>query len=207
MTRNRSAIGSIGTLIGTVNPKMVLAAVLLLVMAVLWLRVFLRGRSGPETVQAQIPVEPSAGEQAAGGRTESKVLLQPRLLPVLAGRHDRPERDPFVFDRSQWFRPERQILDIQPQEPVSSSAGQGREILAKKIAKDLILQAVIKDPSGIPVQACVNGVVLARGGVLKLKENGEMYELKVSEIGSQHVKFEYEDMVFVVKMPSLEWLD
>ncbi len=66
---------------------------------------------------------------------------------------------------------------------------------------------MIKDPSGIPIQACVNGVVLTRGGVLKLKENGEMYELNVSEIGSQHVKFEYQDMVFVVKMPSSEWLD
>jgi len=185
---------------------MVLAAVLLLVMAVLWLRVFLRGRSGPETVQAQVPIEPSAG-QASGERTASKVLLQPRLLPVLAGQHERPERDPFVFDRSKWFHTERQASEVQPQEPTTSSAGRERGVLSQKIAKDLILQAVIKDPAGVPTQACVNGVVLSRGGILKVKENGETYELKVSDIGSQHVQFEYQDMVFTVKMPSSEWLD
>jgi len=185
---------------------MVLATVLLLVMAVLWLRVFLKGRSGPETVQAQVPIEPSSGGRTAGERTESKVLLQPRLLPVLTGQHDRPERDPFVFDRSKWFPSGRQASDVQSEEPVSSTR-QERDVLVQKIAKGMILQAVIKDPAGVPVQACVNGVVLSRGGILKVKENGETYELKVSDIGSQHVQFECQDMVFTVKMPSSEWLD
>jgi hypothetical protein len=139
-------------------------------------------------------------------RKETQVRLQPRLLAVEAGRHDRIERDPFVLDRARWFPQEAQRVEsVQPETPAACAAPQ--DALFEKIAKGLVLQAVIRDPSGIPVQACVNGVVLSRGGILKLKENGETYELKVSDIGPEHVQFVCQDRAVTVQMPSSEWLD
>ncbi|MEJ5259431.1 MAG: hypothetical protein WHS88_04490 [Anaerohalosphaeraceae bacterium] len=191
-------------LAGTMNPKAVLAAVLLLVMAVLWLRVFLRGRSGPEEAQAQSllsgPAERSAEEPAA-----PKLLIEARPLPVESERHGRTETNPFVFAPAKWFPAEIQS-SVSVQEPADSTAAIQKGLL-EKIAGQLLLQAVIKDPGGVPVQVCVNGVVLSRGGTLKIREKGEIYELRVREIGTQEVQFDCLDNVLTVKMPSSEWLD
>ncbi len=191
-------------LAGTINPKTVLAVVLLLLMAVLWLRVFWKGRSGPEAAQAQSflsgPAERSAEEPAA-----PKLLIEARPLPVETERHGRTERNPFVMDPDRWFPPATPS-SVSAQEPTDSAAAQQKGLL-EKIAKQLQLQAVIKDPSGMPVQVCVNGVVLLRGGTLKVREKGEIYELKVRDIGTQEVQFDCLDNVLTVKMPSSEWLD
>lgn len=208
MKRTEKTIGNIGTLLSTVSPKTVLAAVLLLVMALLWLRVFLRGQGGPNTAEALtvLTAEPVAVGRSSPERTAAKMFLQPHPLPVEPGRHDRLLQDPFVLDRAKWFPQEQpSAVSVQAEEPVPAAAQQ--EALLRKIAEKLLLQAVIKDPSGLPVQVCVNGVVLPRGGILKLKENGETYELKVLDMGPQQVRFECQNRVITVQMPSSEWLD
>jgi hypothetical protein len=207
MSRNRTAIGSVGTFLGTVNPKVVLAAALLLLMAVLWLRVFLRGRSGPAAVQAQT-LPGQTANQPSGGSSAPKAVLQPLSLPVVEGRHDRLWRDPFVVERSEWFAQADNPASVDsPREGKEPSEEQRQQADLQKIAGTVLLQAVIKDPAGVPVRACVNGTVLSKGETLKVKENGKVYELKLTDIGASEVQFCYQTLSFTVKMPSSEWLD
>lgn len=184
-----------------------MAAALLLLMAVLWLRVFLRGHSEPAAVQAQT-LPGQIASQPSGGSSATKAVLQPLSLPMVKGRHDRLWRDPFVAQRSEWSAQADNPASVEsPQEEKEPSEEQRRQADLQKIARTVLLQAVIKDPAGVPVQACVNGTVLSRGETLKVKENGKIYELKLTDIGASEVQFCCQALSFTVQMPSSEWLD
>lgn len=206
MKRSRTTFGNLGTLVGSIPPKAVLAAVLLLVMALLWLRVFLRGRGGPELVEAQALPE-QVSSPTSRRATSPSIVMERVALPVVAGWHDQLERDPFVFDRSKWPGLEEPAAVSVQSRPSESSEKQQRNALLQKVVGELILQAIIKDPSGVPIQACLNGTVLAVGGRLKIRSHGEIYEFTLTEIGSDEVRLEYQNVLFTVKMPSSEWVD
>lgn len=191
-------------LVGTVNPKLIMAGVLLTLMAGLWLRVFLRGRSGPARAQAQ-SVSLAPADVSTANSTVKPVVLQPVLLPVEAGRHDRLQGNPFVLDRSRWTHPAAQSpLD----EGSSADAGeQKHRANLQRISQRLVLEAIVRDPGGVPVKACVDGTVLFKGSIFKVKENGEIYDLNVTEIRATEVKLAWQVYDLTIKMPSSEWLD
>ncbi len=172
-------------LVGTVSPKMIVAAVLLTLMAALWLRV----------------------SALKNDTTEKTIHLQPVSLPVIAGRHDRLQGNPFVMDRSRWIRPDG-ATDLQP----SGKSGadglvQKDQANLQRISQRLVLQAVVRDPDGVPIKACVNGTVLFKGSTFIAKENGEQYDLSVKEINATEVRLSWQVYDLTIKMPSSEWLD
>ncbi len=192
-------------LVGTVSPKMIVAAVLLTLMAALWLRVFLRGRGGPARAGAQTISNPISALK--NDTTEKTIHLQPVSLPVIAGRHDRLQGNPFVMDRSRWIRPDG-ATDLQP----SGKSGadglvQKDQANLQRISQRLVLQAVVRDPDGVPIKACVNGTVLFKGSTFIAKENGEQYDLSVKEINATEVRLSWQVYDLTIKMPSSEWLD
>lgn len=187
-------------LIGTVNPKLIVAAVLLTLMGILWLRVFLRGRTGPARAQAQ-----SASPAPAADAAAKPAVLHPVSLPVEAGRHDHLQGNPFVLDRSRWAQAAAPSL---PEEGSSADAGeQKHRTNLHRISQRLVLEAIVRDPDGVPIKACVDGKVLFKGSLFKVKENGEIYELNVTEISATEVKLAWQVYDLTVKMPSSEWLD
>jgi hypothetical protein len=192
-------------LVGTVNPKMIVAAVLLTLMGGLWLRVLLRGRSGPARAGAQsvsLSAAASMNEPAA-----KSVFVQPVSLPVVAGRHDRLQGNPFVLDPSRWSRPDSTAnLQADGKSPADAQ-GQKHEANLQRISQRLVLEAVVRDPDGVPIKACVDGTVLFKGSTFKVKENGEQYELNVKEIRATEVRLSWQVYDLTIKMPSSEWLD
>jgi len=201
LRKNSNAVS--GNFMETVSPKMIMAAILLIIMAGLWMRVLLRGRSGPAKAAAQ-SVVPSA---AASDPAEKSVRIRPLTLPVVSGRHDRIQTDPFVLDAAQWFYDSKQT-------PATSSKISDVDLKEQKtkadlhrIAQRLVLEAVVKDTDGVPIKACVNGTVLFRGSTIKIQENGELYELKVTEIRATEIKLVWQVFDLTIRMPSSEWLN
>jgi len=194
------------TLMGSINPKMVTATILLIMMAILWLRVFLRGRSGPAMARANGAESVQVSLPAADPMVRS-VSIHPVSLPVVPGRHDRLAIDPFVFDRAKWYGP---VEDTQPENTgISKTDAEEQKHRAnlQRISERLVLEAVVKDTNGVPIKACVNGTVLFKGSTIQVKENGEIYELTVTEVRATEIKLVWQVFDLTIKMPSTEWLD
>lgn len=198
-----------GTMIGTLSPKMIIAAVLLIAMAGLWLRVILRGRSGPAKAQAQNAQNSQAVQSETQGiyQADKPILLQTVSLPVVSGRHDRMQIDPFVFDPAQWIHTAERSRADGPDISNADLIEQKHGANLQRISKRLVLEAVVKDTNGVPINACVDGTVLFKGSTIKVKENGEIYELKVMEVCETEIKLAWQVFALTIKMPSSEWLD
>ena len=207
MPRNTNNLS--GSIVSSISPKAVIAAVLLIAMTGLWLRVFLRGRSGPAAAQAQNARNAQAAQSESRtimGMEESK-KLRPVALPVVPGRHDQLQIDPFVFDPVQWAHAADHASPDSPELSNADAAEQKHWANLQRISKRLVLEAVVKDADGVPINACVDGKVLSKGSTLKVKENGEIYELKVVEVCETEIKLAWQVFALTVKMPSSEWLD
>lgn len=191
---------------GSLSPKVVIAAVLLIVMAGLWLRVFLRGRSGPAKAQAKTAQNAQSEIQTAGQMEKSKTI-RPVLLPVVPGRHDQLQGDPFVYNPARWAHAADQPHPDSPEMSNADEQQQKHWANLQRISKRLVLEAVVKDANGVPINACVDGKVVFKGSILKVKENGEIYELKVVEVCETEIKLAWQVFALTVKMPSSEWLD
>jgi hypothetical protein len=184
---------------------MIVAAVLLILMGALWLRVLLRGRSGPARAGAQT-VSSSSAVLMKDSAAKS-VFVQPVSLPVVAGRHDRPQGNPFVLDRSRWSRPDGTANVQAGAKSSADTEAQRHQTNLQRISQRLVLEAVVRDPDGVPIKACVDGTVLFKGSTFKVKENGEQYDLNVMEIGKTEVRLSWQVYDLTIKMPSSEWLD
>jgi hypothetical protein len=199
--RNNSVVS--GTLLGTANPKVVAATILLIIMMSLWARVLLRGRSGPARANAQD--SPSVVQPVTS--TEKKILIQPVSLPVIAGRHDRLMSDPFILNRARWFGKTDEASQMPAGTQTKDAAEQKHWTNLQAISQRLVLEAVVAGPDGVPIKACVNGTVLFKGSMIKVKENGELYDLKVTEVSASEIKLVWQVYTLTIKMPSSEWLD
>ena len=188
---------------------MVIAVVLLIMMAGLWLRVFLRGRSGPSRAQAQNLQSPQSGplKSQLGLQAEKPKALRQVSLSMVPGRHDRLQIDPFVFDPVQWTHAADHSRSDTPGMSNAGAEEQKHWANLQRISKRLVLEAVVKDADGVPINACVDGTVLFKGSTLKVKENGEIYELTVVEVCETEIKLAWQVFALTVKMPSSEWLD
>ena len=189
---------------GNLSPKVIAAAVLLVLMAGLWLRVFLRGHSGPSKVSAktvQTPVQSKMAEE------KKSLHILPVSLPVIPGRHDRVNLDPFVLDQKQWFAKSENPLAETSAAPSPDTDEQKHRANLQRISQRLVLEGVVKDVNGVPIKACVDGKILFQGSTIQIKENGEIYELKVIEICSSEIKLAWQVFTLTIKMPSSEWLD
>lgn len=185
-----------------ISPKTIAAVVLLAVMALLWGRVLLSGKSGPAAVQAQ-EVQPLQEQPAVQTTRPEKIL--PVKLDVLEGRNDVLSGN--LFSAANW-----KAFDlVNGKNEVSVDMTQAGDDLGKKrhqsnlekIAQTLKLEAVVQGADGKPYQVFVNDAVLTVGSVLTVKEGPDPYELVLKEIKESEALFVWNDISVILKMTEM----
>jgi hypothetical protein len=177
--------------------KIVIAAVLLSVMAMMWLRVFLK--SGPEQASAAINVG-AAGSQVAANQP-AQARLSYIKLNVTTGRNDRLTRDIFTAQNPAVFgwgddstRRQSNIVT----DPDSNRAMNAETI--RRIAKVLTVDAILVGSRGNSSEAFVKDKLVTTGSKLAVKNEDKIYTFTVTEIQHNKVIFECQNVTIAVKM-------
>lgn len=176
--------------------KTLAAVALVSIMAILWGRVLLSGKSGPATATAQ---ELNLQEQAKAP-TPASLRIAPIELDRLEGRHDALSGDMFCNDFWKAFNteekpPEAPVLQQTPEE--------GHRENLEKIVRAFKLEAIIRDADGVPSQVFIDDKILAVGSVLTVKEGPEQYALVLREISDNAVLFDWNDIAVTKKMTEM----
>lgn len=184
------------------SPKTMIMIVLVSVMAILWGRVLLKGKSGPESVHAQETDQ--LQQQLAQTESAPAVEIEPVSLPQWPGRNDALSRDFFSDEHLIGSGPgvsaNSQTGDVEINAS-DESIEHAHRVKLEQIAKRLLLEAVIEDDEGHPVQAFVEGKILSVGSVLTVQEGPDRYELTVEQINEKEIVFSWNSVSVVLKMP------
>lgn len=157
----------------TTEPKTIVAAALLLLMGVMWLRVFF-GNGKPAQALAYVETK-----QTEDVKVEPAVDIEPVPLPIIAGRHDRLTKDYFAV--ALW--PQQQQLQPQDvQRHLENHAERQRRDFISTLPSRLNIEVVLMPTGQEPAKVCLNGKVLAEGQALILKDKDQIYELIITQI-------------------------
>jgi hypothetical protein len=178
-----------------VNGKMILVGGLILVLAFMWIKVFVGGSSATDEANAEV----SVASTAIG---KKKVIKMKRLpLPFEFGRHDRLTADLFAprdigikVGKTGFYR------DNQEKEQKIKS----KKDAAGKLAEKLKLEAIIIGVNGLSNKAFMNGKIMVIGDKLELKLNDKKYELFVVEIFHNKVVLKWNEYTISVRMAKLD---
>ncbi len=179
------------------NGKTLAATVLVVLMAVLWGRVLLKGKGGPAEADAGQASQPQTAQP-----TVSPAGIEPVVLDVLKGRHDALTCD--MFSTANWI-----AFNLTEKQEVPSNAEvssqednleKRHQLNLEKMAKTLKLEAVIHNADGIPYQVFVNDAILTVGSVLTVKEGPDQYELSLREIEENEALFVWDKFSITLKM-------
>lgn len=157
----------------TIEPKTVVAAALLLLMGIMWMRVFF---TSGKPAQAAAYSETKEKEQV---KAEPAVNIEPVPLPVIAGRNDRLTKDYFavvLWPQQHSSTPQ----DVQGR--LRNDAEQQRLDFVNTLLSRLSIDAVLMPTGQEPAKVCLNGKVLTEGQTLTLKDKDQTYELTITQI-------------------------
>lgn len=157
----------------TIEPKTVVAAALLLLMGIMWVRVFF---SSGKPAQA---VAYSETNQTQEVKAEPAIHIEPVPLPVIAGRNDRLTKDYFAV--ALWPQ-QRSSMPQDVQASLRNDAEQQRHDFINTLSSRLSIDAVLMPTGQEPAKVCLNGKVLAEGQALTLKDKDQTYELTITQI-------------------------
>jgi len=176
------------------RPKVIMAAVLISIMAFMWIKVLANHRA--ERNEAAAAVARTAAQQAAVQQKEQQLKISLHPLPVVPGRNDILTHDIFTADRWKAFPSDsRAKTRTSPQEIDRDDAG-----YINKIAESIILEAVITGPSP---EAFIEGKLVSVGHKLPVRYNDRIYEFTVTEIHETKVVLKWNDFTVDVKMSQL----
>ncbi len=177
------------------RPKVIMAALLISIMAFMWIKVLLNHRA--ERNEAGAAVTRAAAEaQAVGQQKEQQVKISLHPLPVVPGRNDILTHDIFTADRWKAFPSDsRAGTGTSPQEIDRNDAG-----YIDKIAETVTLEAVITGPNP---EAFIEGKLVSVGHKLPVRYNDRIYEFTVTEIHEMKVVLKWNDFTVDVKMSQL----
>ena len=176
------------------KPKVVTAAVLISIMAFMWVKVLVNHRA--EKNEARAASARTTAQQAAAGQQEKLVKITLHPLPVVPGRNDVLSHDIFTADRWKAF----------PSDSRAGTETSGEEIdrndagYIDKIAETITLEAVI---SGTSPEAFIGGKLVSVGHNLPVRYNEQIYEFTVTEIHETKVVLKWNDFTVDVKMSQL----
>lgn len=180
------------------NGKTVVAVVLVGVMAILWGRVLLTGKSGPANAAAQ---DLHTSELLGTPHAQVEKFL-PVKLDALEGRHDVLCGD--IFSANNWhvfdLKTDNQTEKVSPSQNTLATRHQAN---LEKIAANLKLEAIIRDVDGKPYQIYVNDGILTVGSVLTVKEGPEQYELELRRISENEAMFVWNETSITLKMTEM----
>jgi hypothetical protein len=176
------------------KPKVLTAAVLISIMAFMWVKVLVNHRAGKN--EAKAATARTVAQKAAAGQQQKLVKITLHPLPVVPGRNDVLTHDIFTADRWKAF-------------PSNGRAGSGTSTnkinrndagYIDKIAETITLEAVI---AGTSPEAFIEGKLVSVGHKLPVRYNEQIYEFTVIEIYGTKVVLKWNDFTVDVKMSQL----
>ena len=188
--RGRPRNGILGRLAAE-KKKSITALCLVAIMALMWIRVLIKGSPG------KAEGSPAAGGTVVDTEPTEKVKVSFIELPEVTGRNDVITRDFFACDRWQEFR-----IDADSKKPVgngevSSITEDGIEETIGRVAKEMELQVV---ESGDNPHVQINDRLLSVGGILPVSYGGKKYEFEVVRIEGEEVQMRYEGIDVVLRL-------
>ena len=183
-----------------ISPKMMAMVVLLVVMAILWGRVLLKGTGGPAAANAQ---DQESIQDTISDMASKAVEIEAVELPMLPGRNDRVSNNLFSSENWTAFELNHNQDDSKGGVKVDGT-GHATELTHRsrleRIAGRLKLEAVICDAQNRPFQAFVEDKILSVGSTLTVQEGPDQYVLMLEEISKKEVSFSWNEMSVVLKM-------
>jgi hypothetical protein len=183
-----------------ISPKMMAMVVLLVVMAILWGRVLLKGTGGPAAANAQ---DQESIQDTISDMASKAVEIEAVELPMLLGRNDRVSNNLFSSENWTAFELNHNQDDSKGGVKVDGT-GHATELTHRsrleRIAGRLKLEAVICDAQNRPFQAFVDDKILSVGSTLTVQEGPDQYVLMLEEINEKEVSFSWNEMSVVLKM-------
>ncbi|MHC5001176.1 MAG: hypothetical protein ACYTE1_10225 [Planctomycetota bacterium] len=183
-----------------ISPKVMAMVVLLVVMAILWGRVLLKGTGGPAAANAQ---DQESIQDTISEMASKAVKIEAVELPMLPGRNDRVSNNLFSSENWTAFELNHNQDDSKGGVKVDGT-GHATELTHRsrleRIAGRLKLEAVICDAQNRPFQAFVEDKILSVGSTLTVQEGPDQYVLMLEEISQKEVSFSWNEMSVVLKM-------
>ena len=176
-----------------VDGKKILAGGLVIVLAFMWIRVFLGGPDTTEQADAQVTVENT------GNPPKKVIKFKRRKLPFEFGRHDRLTTDMFS---SSFIRNKKS--DGSEDTPDHKEKIRSQKEAADRLAKKLELEAIILGSENLSHKAFINGKIIMIDDELEVKLNDVKYELVVAEIFHNKVVLKWNDYTISVRMAKLK---
>jgi hypothetical protein len=175
----RSSAGSRGLLaqLRAGKKKPLFAVALLVIMAVMWLRVF--GDKGPETADARQPAE----TEPANGKIEIEIAYVD--LPKIPGRNDCISRDFFALDSSLGNRTEVEMVQ-----------GDDTNSIVRTLTKQIWLEAIDLGEK----KAFINDRLYGVGDRMLIKDGSDEYDCEIVSIEENTVLIRCQQTEIKVKL-------
>lgn len=174
------------------NGKKILAGALLLILAVMWIRVFFGKSDTAKQAEAAVNAEVSEKPQ------ENVKKFKRLKLPFESGRHDRLTTDMFA-SRGNVINDGSSRGNKENEKKIKS-----QKDAADKLAKKVELDAIILGADKVSHQAFINGKLQFSGDILEVRLNDENYELEVVEIFHNKVILKWNEYTISVRMAKLD---
>lgn len=168
--------------------KLIAAAVLLMIMTALWVRVF-TGKSKPTAVTAAPAAEQS---KISTVQNESVEYVQ---LPHISDRHDAIMNDIFSSENFRWFNRQDQYSTDTKRFVTGSTIGDSP---AASAAAALKLVAIVNDKKP---QAFIENRLFEKGDNFRFMFNGQIYQFKILDILEDKVVFDCNGTIITKKIP------
>lgn len=194
VTRNMPIPGGLQS----ISPKMMAMFILLAVMGILWGRVLLQGRKGPEKANAQESME--LQQMLAESQSAESLEIERVILPQIEGRHDTLSHGMFQTENWEAFNVNSSDGGDVQIDGSNNSIGVAHQQRLERLAQKLVLEAVVQDSQGRPYQAFIDGKILSVGSTLTVKEGPDQYVLTLDEISEKEVTFLWKEISVVLKM-------
>ncbi len=168
--------------------KLIAAMVLMLIMAVLWIRL-LAGKSKPVAISASLVVEPSRISSPQSGGVE---YIE---LPHISGRHNSIASDLFSAGNLNQFNKQEQYTTNTEQFSQTSTKEESPVELA---AAALKLDAIVNDKEP---QAYIENRLFEKGQSFRFTFRGQIYRFKVLNILADRVDLDCNGIIITKIIP------
>ena len=176
-----------------VKVKVIAAVVLVLIMAVMWMRVFTKGKGAPTAVAAA-SVQTNAATKTEVKKTESNTLTYIEL-PIVAGRNDCLTRD--IFIARSWNG--GQIDELVDVVPKSDDEKLLRDEI-RYIAQDLKFKAVIAGNEYQPAEVFIENKIVPVGSSFPIRREGKKFVFLVEHAQGNKVVLNCQDVTVTLKL-------
>ena len=183
---------------GADRKKIIIAAALISLMILMWVRVILSSRVGNDASAA------SAETQAAVGYAQQQSVGEIKIdyieLPVVSGRNDKLSRNFFDADSFSAFPldPDGSYVGGGKSQEKGVSQDQNRNI--DQIVQTIKVDAIIVGDESGTGEVFIAERLLSNGSTFEVEYKGRIYEFEVMEVFESKVVLKWEDVTVTISM-------